>query len=224
MDHQSGTLVREKGMLMFPRSLAPGDGRLHRGFTLIELMVTITLLSILLMLAVPSFSQWSRNTQVRSTAETLQNGLRAAKGHALNLNRQVVITTTNANPGPNAAPATDGVNWSVQYVPLTAGEDLLAKPLFLEGGSFGSSAAGITVAGGPQTLCFNSMGRIVANAAPGTGLPACTAASATYVVSRTGAVTGKDRKLHVVVSMAGQIRMCDPDRTFSAATPDGCPP
>jgi type IV fimbrial biogenesis protein FimT len=194
----------------------------RHGFTLIELMVTLTLLSILLMLAVPSFSQWSRNTQIRTTAESLQNGLRAAKGHALNLNRQVVLTTTNADPGANAAAIANGRNWSIQYVPLAAGEDLLAKPLFLEGGTFGGGTTGVTVTGGPQTLCFNSMGRLVANAAPGTGLPACVAAQAVYVISRTGTVTGSDRKLNVVVSMAGQIRMCDPDRTFSATTPDGC--
>lgn len=192
------------------------------GFTLIELMVTLTLFSIVMMLAVPSFSEWIRNAQIRTTAESLQNGLRAAKSHAMSLNRQVVMTTTNLDPAANVTAAANGRNWSLQYVPLTTGEDLGARPLFLEGGTFASSASSVTVTGGPATLCFNSVGRIVANAAPGTGLPACTATPAVYLVSRTGAIAGKDRKLNVVVSIAGQIRMCDPDRTFSSTTPDGC--
>ncbi len=198
------------------------------GFTLVELMVTITLLSILLMVSAPSFFEWIRNNQIRSAAESLQNGLRTAKGWAINLNRQVVFTTTNAAPGANPAAAVGGLNWAIQYVPLAAGEDLSIRPLFLEGGTFASGISGITIteASGKATICFNALGRIVANTTPNPGgspsLPACTTGNVTYDISRTGAVAGKDRPLRVTVSIAGQIRMCDPARAISSTSPDGC--
>ncbi len=206
-----------------------GVRRNQGGFTLIELMVTLTLLAILLLLAVPSFTNWIRNNQIRSTAESLQNGLRAAKGKATNLNRQVVFVTTSSTPGLNALGASGGLNWYVQLIPRTAGEDFAAADNYLEGGNFASSANGITVTSTPATasICFNSVGRMVANAAPSssTDVPACTLPTGTeivFAVSRTGAVDGKDRRLQVRVSTSGQIRMCDPARPTTS--PDGCPP
>jgi type IV fimbrial biogenesis protein FimT len=200
-----------------------GVRRNSGGFTLIELMVTLTLLALLLLLAVPSFTEWVRNNQIRATAESLQNGLRAAKGKATNLNRQVVFVTTNAAPAQNALGATNGLNWYIQYVPYTAGE--ATTDFYLEGGNFAGGTSGITVTTTPATasICFNSVGRMVANAAPSSSasIPACAVADVAFDVSRTGAVAGKDRPLRVLVSASGQIRMCDPARP--STSPDGCP-
>ena len=59
-------------MQLRPR-IAGGRPRLwvyaDRGFTLVELIVTIALLSILVALASPSFSQWIRSAQVRTVAD-----------------------------------------------------------------------------------------------------------------------------------------------------------
>jgi type IV fimbrial biogenesis protein FimT len=214
---------------MMSRPAMVSTGReTHLGFTLIELMVTLTLFALLLMLAVPSFTEWVRNNQIRSTAESLQNGLRAAKGRATNLNRQVVFVTTNAAPGLNALGAANGLNWYVQFVPRTAGavvnED--TSDFYIEGGNFASGVSGITITGGPASICFNSVGRLVNNATPSTSpnIPACVVpaggANIVFAVSRTGAVAGKDRPLSIVVSPAGQIRMCDPARP--AGSPDAC--
>jgi type IV fimbrial biogenesis protein FimT len=198
---------------------------IHRpgGFTLIELMVTLTLLSLLLMLAVPSFTEWIRNNQIRSTAESLQNALRTAKSRAVNLNRQVVFVTTAANPAENALGAANALNWYAQIVPRTAGEESTLV-VYLEGGSLAPSSSGITVTGGPASICFNSVGRMVANATPSssTDVPACTAPAGgeTFLISRSGAVAGKDRRMRVTVSTGGQIRMCDPDRP--STSPEAC--
>src|SRR5262245_21655594 len=59
------------------------------GFTLIELMVGLGMAALLLVLGMPSFVTYARNSEIRSTTEALMNGLRAAKAEAANRNVQV---------------------------------------------------------------------------------------------------------------------------------------
>lgn len=193
------------------------------GFTLIELMVTIALLAILVMLSLPSFTQWVRNSQVRSVAENFQAGLRLAQNRAPQLNRTVVFSTTNATPDINVAAVADGLNWGIQSIALLPVDPSQFHPQFIERGNYASGLTGITVTGGPAALCFNALQKMAAVAVTGVGSP-CIVQAATYVVSRTGAVPGKDRPLWVTVSIGGEIRMCDPARSLAAGQPDGCLP
>jgi type IV fimbrial biogenesis protein FimT len=61
MGDEAGTGVLAK------RDQAAAAAR-HRGFTLIELMVTITLMGLLLALAAPAMLSWIRNSKIRTTA------------------------------------------------------------------------------------------------------------------------------------------------------------
>lgn len=54
-----------------------------RGFTLIELMVTVALAAILMMVAVPSFTTYLRNSQLTSFTNTLLSAANAARGEAM---------------------------------------------------------------------------------------------------------------------------------------------
>jgi type IV fimbrial biogenesis protein FimT len=67
------------------------DSRI-RGFTFLELMVALTIMGMLLMLGMPSFTTFVRNSEVRSTTESISNGLRAARSEATRLNRPVSFT------------------------------------------------------------------------------------------------------------------------------------
>ena len=191
----------------------------NRGFTLIELMVTITLLGILLGLAAPSFSLWMRNARVRTVSDALQTGARLAQSEAVRFNRQVAFFLTDnsaCNATTNAV--ANGAFWAIRTIPLTAGEVVQT----VQCGTLADSAPGVTITG-PTAICFNSAGRQTANASPGVGGTAC-ALDATgvsqYDVAGAGAET---RPLRVLVSMGGQVRQCDPARTLSATAPDGCP-
>ncbi len=201
--------------------------RSGRGFTLVELLITVALLAVLLSLAAPSFATWIRNTQVRSVAETLQNGLRTAQAEALRRNRQVVFFLTAGEPGLGATAVADGPNWAVRWIPLPGDAVDAAAPAFepfVQGGAIADFAGGVAIAG-PAAICFNSLGRRVAIAAAATGVAGaeCTvdpgAPLATYVVERAGA----ERPLRVTAALGGQIRLCDPARALADATPDGCP-
>lgn len=76
-----------------------------RGFTLVELMVTIAILSILLAIAVPDFRQMLASEKVRSANSDLFSALLMARSEAIKRNRQVDLV-------PSASGWTGG--WTVQ--------------------------------------------------------------------------------------------------------------
>src|SRR5688500_2182043 len=138
-------LGHEKGRDMLNRHVA--------GFSLIELMVTVTILAILLVAAVPGIGAWISNSRVRSVAEGLQNGLRTAQAEALRRNRQVAFALTDATPALGAKPAANGVNWFAQALPLVASEEVDAS-YFVQGSAL-ARQGGVSITG-PAVLCFGS--------------------------------------------------------------------
>jgi type IV fimbrial biogenesis protein FimT len=208
---------------MLMRPSPPSRRRAALGVTLVELVVAIALLGLLLGLAAPSFGTWTRNAKVRTVSESLLAGVRLAQSEAVRRNRQVVLFLTTSQQCSNAITASaNGAYWAVRTVGLTAGEAVET----VQCGALADSAQGVGITG-PTTLCFNSMGRQVANADPGVGGSACTLAAAgvsRYDVATTAnPALGVDRPLRVLVGLSGQARMCDPARVLSAANTDGCP-
>lgn len=184
------------------------------GFTLVELMVTISLLAILLALAVPSFRVWINNTRVRTAAQVLQDGLRLAQAEAVRRNRTVSFFLTNdANPTATSATAANGSNWAVRVLPLVTGENAV----FVRAGALTGVTSGVTVTNGPTIVCFNAAGQQVANATEGCAVDPANP-TATFDIAHTGG----DRALRVTASLGGRVRMCDPAKTLSATNPDGC--
>lgn len=185
----------------------------RRGFSLIELMVTISLLALLLGLAAPAFGTWTRNAQVRSVSDALQSGLRFAQAEAVRRNRQVVFFRTNSKLCDNSITSNNsGIYWAMRTVPLVAGEAVET----LQCGALTEATANVSITG-PRVLCFNSAGRLTANASAVVGTQACAVPAGgvgTYVVSTTGA----DRSLNVTVALGGQVRMC----LVGGTGPDGC--
>ncbi len=193
-------------------------GSRQRGVTLVELMVTLVLMSLLLGLAAPNFRVWVRNAQVRTVSDALQNGMRLAQSEALRRSRLVVFFLTNEADCTNGISANaNGVNWSIRTVPMTAGE----ASVVVQCGVLSDVAAGVAITG-PTAVCFNSMGRQAENASTGVTNGNCTLAVSgvsTYNITSLGA----DRSLRVLLTLGGQARLCDPARVLSDTAPDGCP-
>lgn len=183
---------------------------LARGFTLVELIIVLVILGTMLALGIPALATWIKNSQVRTTAEVLQTGLRSAGANAAQLNRRVIFSFTDAEPSLNAAAAVSGKNWSMQTI-AQFGEPAAR---YLGGGSLGE-ASNVAMAGNPvavSSICFDSNGRVVM-------LAGCDSLATAIDLS----TNGSDRPLRVTFSSGGQIRICDPNRPArSATTPDGC--
>ena len=105
----------------------------------------------------------------------------------------------------------------LRTLPLMAGDPVEA----VQCGQLADMTGNVTIAGA-TALCFNSIGRQVANAAPGVGGATCdldASGTSTFNISAANA----DRPLRVLVTLGGGIRMRDPAKTLSASTLDGCP-
>ncbi len=70
-----------------------------RGFTLVELLITVAVLAIGLSLAAPTFTQQIANYRVRSASESIVNGLNYARAEAVRRNSPVRYTLDAGGPG-----------------------------------------------------------------------------------------------------------------------------
>lgn len=73
-----------------------------RGFTLVELMITIALLAIVAMIAVPNFTQFIRNNQVQAKADELKTFLQYARSQAVVARKSYTVIA--------------GTDWTVQPI------------------------------------------------------------------------------------------------------------
>jgi len=83
------------------------------GFTLVELLLAVTLLGGLMAAAIFGFSSLQRSAQLNEGVERVETAMRFARAHAANTGRkvQVVVTTTEASsPSADSSPSTPAGN------------------------------------------------------------------------------------------------------------------
>lgn len=188
--------------------------RARRGFSLIEVMVTISLLALLLGLAGPSFASWVRGAQVRTAADALQSGLRMAQAEAVRRSRQVVFFRTESKECSAASTSSaTGNHWVIRTVPLLVGEAVEQ----VQCGVLTDSTDAVLITG-TELVCFNSAGRQTANANPGVGGSDCEL-DATGVSRFEVSAPGSERSMRVNVALSGQVRMCLVGATGTEACP-----
>jgi type IV fimbrial biogenesis protein FimT len=199
--------------------------RISRGVTLIELAVVLVVVAILLSQAAPAFSAWTRNVQIRTATESMQDGLQLARSEAIRRNRSVMFWLTSAGANPATADWLVGcanpVNLNAQGAPEAAGAcpgsgtgaaptNWIQRQAAADQQTSAPQIA--TTPAGTSVVTFNSLGMVTINA---DGTAPFTQIDVTDPLMATGA-----RPLRVLVS-AGQIRMCDPNLSL-ATDPRGC--
>lgn len=200
--------------------------RRQAGFTLIELMVTITMIGILLALGVPTIGTWAADSRVRGAAENLVNGMRLAQATAIGMNRITLFGFTSATPAVNAAVTAGGTNWFIQSLSMNG--NTVTTPTLVQSSTmatgYGVSIAGTGASASVGLICFNSFGQQATLSAASVGLSVgCGGLGGntptTFLISNSKAV----RSFKVLVYPSGQIFMCDALKVQSNTNPDGCP-
>jgi type IV fimbrial biogenesis protein FimT len=194
------------------------------GFSLIELMVGITIMALLIMIGLPNMAIWLNNTQIRTTGETLLAGLTLARTEAVKRN-QVVRFQMVDNLTSGCVISTGGKSWVVSLDDPTgacdaAPSDLAPRIIQSRSGDEGTprtllagDAAGI--------LHFNGLGRPT-NPGGATNLTQIDITNPVGGTCENSAGTGGPmRCLRINISLAGAPRMCDPVVT-DATDPRRC--
>jgi len=201
-----------------------------RGMTLIELMVGLTIMAFLLLSGAPSLTEWIRNSQIRSAAESIMTGLHHARTEAVKRNSSARFQLTSTLDNECAVNGS-GKNWVVNLgasnTPAgSCGSDTsdTVPPLMVQK-SVASTSSGITVTASQGVVSFNGLGQQT----PASNPTATVGTMTIDVTSTSGTCLGTDgsgsyRCLRIVVSPAGQARMCDPamGTTTSNAQPMAC--
>ena len=165
------------------------------GFTLVELAIGLTIAALLTMLAMPSFTTFLRNSEIRSTSESIVNGLRVARSEAVRRNQTVSFTLVAGAGSPS---------WAVKQV---RDDSPIQTYSAQEGGAHikvvAQPAAAVSVA-------FNRLGRVV---------PVAVGTPAIQQLAISSAIAADARTLQIYVDGVHGIRMCDPSPLLAALSP-----
>jgi len=196
----------------------------QRGFNLIEILVTLTVLGVLIALGAPSLAEFLQNQQIRAGAEAIVNGLQVARGEAIRRNLAVQAVLE-----PGSAGWTTG--WTVceatvepcDSTTLTTDVTKVVQHRSAEEGTSIATVTGVDAAGAAAVaVSFSPLGSVVPNS------------NLSPTLARADVIKGSDanqcmanggsmRCLRVVVSGGGSIRMCDPTPGIVAPDPRACP-
>ena len=171
----------------------------QRGVSLIEMMVTLVILGVLMATGVPMFTMWIQNTQIRTAAEAIMNGLQAAKNEAIRSNRAVHLEFTTGT-GYIINPKSD----PDQVPPIRTRSH--------DEGSY--NAVATTTPGGGTVITFSALGRIDPN--NHNGSPVITQID----IDNPSMPAAESRELRIIIPAGGAIRMCDPQAP--AGDPRAC--
>ena len=152
------------------------------GFSLVELMVTVAVLSVLMVLAVPSFTEWIQNSRIRTAAESVQNGVQLARAEAVRRNARVEFALVGTSGG-----------WVVRFA--GGGATIQAR-------SGSEGAGGVVLSTVPEdatSVAFDGLGR-----------SDNTLTAINVDVPTSALPAAQSRDLRITIGTGG-VRMCDPN-------------
>lgn len=179
--------------------IRPSAGQ--RGTSIVELTVVVTIIAVLAMLAIPSFSEWIENTRIRATAESVQTGLQITRSEAVRKNTRVEFRLSD-NLGSAGATGWSIVQTNASSTPLQQKND-------------GEKSATIVITSlpsGADTITFDGTGR--AWMGNGGKNPDGSAFISQLDIDSATLSASASRNLRILIdTTGGRIRMCDPSAT-----------
>lgn len=174
-------------------------GRPIMGFTLIELLVTITIAAILLLIGIPSFVAFQRNSELTSAANSFVAALGAARGEAMKRGLQAVIVPRENNDWASGWTVFVDTDYNQQF----NGSDVLILEQAALPSYFSATGQG-TAQISPAYIMFNPSGY--------TQTSGSVFQSATLKIERNDILgLEKTRQTRIVViAKTGRARACQP--------------
>ncbi|SMF41965.1 GspH/FimT family pseudopilin [Pseudogulbenkiania subflava] len=170
------------------------------GFTLTEMLITLALMAIVLALAVPNFSVWLMNHQIRNAADTAMASLQLARAEAIRTNSLVRVSIDST-----------GKIWTVN----TLQSDCSTVSQTLQQKNFAEDAPKVTITRTPSTVTnvtFNGLGRVMdGTTTTCSGVVALTQLN--FDVTTIAAADSKD--MRITLQTGGALKLCDPNVTSS---------
>lgn len=191
-----------------------------RGFSIIELMIGLVIVSILLFVGLPSFAVFLQNTQIRNAAESTMAGILLARAEAVRRNATVRFQLVSSLSSGCVLSATS-LNWIVSLADPSGSCDAAPSestaPQIVQkrSASEGTSNVAVATAGG-STIVFNGLGRVV-----GAGITQIDFSNPAGTCQHTDPTDGTMRCLRLLVSLGGQAKLCDP-KVSDATDPRIC--
>lgn len=171
-----------------------------RGFTLIELIVTISVLAILLAVAAPSFVTFQRNAELTSTVNDFFRGLLTARAEAMKYGRSAFVQPRSGGDWTTGWFAYVDMDGSMDY---NAGADLMV----MERDALAPASARITVTAGASPEGFKSPDGSVYVMFNGAGFPRWKTGEFSHAsLDMSNGIEAR----RVISSPAGRIRVCKP--------------
>ena len=173
------------------------------GFSLIELMIVLSVLSILFAVGMPAFGRLLHDVDIRGSAEGLRAGLQKARTEAVTRNALIRISFSHVSGRP--AWTLGCVSSSLRCPAMISSYSVNADTQIRWGAARSDDqiALNTALAAGnrlPSGVTFNALGT-----APGV--------EGNADVSRidvTHAINEQARRLVLMITAAGAIRLCDP--------------
>lgn len=174
-----------------------------RGFTLIELMVTVAIAAVLMLVAVPSLTAFRRNAELTSVANTVIGSMNAARGEAMKRNLSALVV-----------PLDNGANWNAGWVAFVDKSATQTR-------SYDAAAEGIVATQQPVPAGIAVTGNgTAAGAVPyimfdGSGFSRTKAGgfgALALQIRRTDVTAAEqpEQTRFVIVSSTGRVRVCKP--------------
>jgi type IV fimbrial biogenesis protein FimT len=175
-----------------------------RGFTLMELLVTMAIAALFATLVVPSFRAMAANQALSSAASELMSSALQARSSALKFNRRVLVQPQSGSDWRTGWIIYADVDKNAAY---DSGTDTLLAT---------SPPLSSDIAVGSLTGSGESQASISVIAYDPDGFIAMIGTSRDGTILLSSSYTGRQK--YVVVSRIGRVRICDP-RTNSGCQP-----
>ena len=191
------------------------NDRRNSGFTLVELMIGVTLVGVLLALGAPALGTYLQNSKLASAAANYYAGLQTARAEAIRRNQPVefVLTESAVNAAGaegSVVPDVNGRSWLVRALVDPAGPTFALIDAKAAGEGEGQTAPSVQVAASGPT---GFAGAITFNGFGGTTVPMAYRIDITNPSGGTcvtGSPSGPMRCRQLNVTPGGQITACDP--------------